>query len=193
MAQDLRDLFNNEEIVNETMPKNHEARFLKKLNAALPNNKPKNNWFSMAASVIVLLGFSFFAYKFYNDKGTPVESTPPIVSNVTPNSVKTLGDVSPGLKKVEEYYLASINMELAKIKFTPETKELFDGYVKQLEELDNEYNRLSEELTTNGISELTVNALIDNLKFRLNLLYRLRAQLQELNPSKTFEDQNQSI
>jgi hypothetical protein len=105
-----------------------------------------------------------------------------------------LGDVSPGLKKVEDYYLASINLELSKIEYTPETKDLFDGYVVQLEELDKEYKRLSVELTQSGPSELTVNALIDNLKFRLNLLYRLRAQLKELNTSETGVDEvKQSI
>ena len=80
------------------------------------------------------------------------------------------------LKKVEDYYLASINLELSKMEYTPETKDVFDGYLLQLDELDKEYQRLSAtELTESGPSELTVNALIDNLKFRLNLLYRLRS------------------
>ena len=94
-----------------------------------------------------------------------------------------MGDVSPGLKKVEDYYLASINLELSKMTYTPETKELFDGYLIQLNALDKEYQKLSLELTETGPSELTVNALIDNLKLRLNLLYRLREQLQKFNTS----------
>ena len=65
--------------------------------------------------------------------------------------------------------------------YTPETKELFDGYLKQLNTLDEEYQKLSLELTEFGPSELTVNALIDNLKLRLNLLYRLRTQLQKFS------------
>lgn len=193
MAQDIRDLFKEEAVAKESMPENHEARFLEKLNDAMPISKPKYNWFGIAASVIVLLGFSFMVFKFYNSNEIQVENTPETVVATKISQVKTLGDISPGLKKVEDYYLASINLELAKIKYTSETKELFDGYVNQLEELDKEYKRLSEELTNAGPSELTVNALIDNLKFRLNLLYRLRAQLQELNPSSTFENQNQSI
>ena len=47
---------------------------------------------------------------------------------------------------------------------------MFDGYLSQLEELNKEYNVLSNELTTSGPTERTINALIDNLKFRLNLL-----------------------
>ena len=64
----------------------------------------------------------------------------------------------------------------------------------QLDELDKEYKHLSVELTESGPTELTVNALIDNLKFRLNLLYRLRAQLKQLNTSENnTEEVKQSI
>jgi hypothetical protein len=55
--------------------------------------------------------------------------------------------------------------------------------VVKLEELNKEYDRLSVELTKHGPNELTVSALIDNLKLRLNLLYRLKEQLQDLNDS----------
>lgn len=173
MAQDIRELFKNDKISNEKMPKNHQDRFLEKLNEALPKKqKPKFYWLQLAASIVLLLGLSFGVYNYFQPE-QPVKVA----------TAKTLGDVSPGLKKVEDYYLASINFELSKIEYTPETKDVFDGYLLQLNELDKEYNRLSLELTESGPSELTINALIDNLKFRLNLLYRLRAQLKELNTS----------
>lgn len=193
MAQDIRDLFKDDKVSDEKMPKNHQERFLKKLNNALPEKpiKSKFNWFSIAASIIVLLGLSFGAYEYYQpEKLDPLEVVQPNESV----EVKTLGDISPGLKKVEDYYLASINLELSKMKPTEETKDLFDGYIAQLNELDIEYKRLSLELTESGPSELTVNALIDNLKLRLNLLYRLRSQLKQLNTSnQDNEEVKQSI
>lgn len=191
MAQDIRDLFKNEELTEENMQENHEARFLAKLNKALPQeeNKPSFNWKAVAASAVIFLGLSFAGYSFFKG-GT--ESTQTVVTTDT-KETKTLGDVSPGLKKVEDYYLASINLELSKIKYAPETKDLFDGYLEQLDELDREYKRLSIELTEAGPSELTVNALIDNLKFRLNLLYRLRNQLKQLNTSNIEVKETKSI
>jgi hypothetical protein len=92
--------------------------------------------------------------------------------------------VSPDLKKVEDYYIANINLELSKVKLTKDNKEVFDGYIAQLEELNKEYKRLTVELTENGPNELTVSALIDNLKWRLNLLHRLKEQLNQLNTSE---------
>ena len=188
MARDIRELFKDDKITHEKMPNNHQERFLNKLDEALPKAKnSKFNWMQIAASIVVLVGLSFGAFKYFQTEGA--SDLPTTVAATKMVETKTLGDISPGLKKVEDYYLASINLELSKIKYTPETKDLFDGYLAQLSELDNEYKRLSLELTESGPSELTVNALIDNLKLRLNLLYRLRTQLQDLNTS----DEVQSI
>ena len=192
MARDIRELFKDDKISHEKMPENHQKRFLNKLDKALPEQSVSNNfnWFSIAASVIVVLGLSFGAYTYFQPKAV---LTPTVAATNTVET-KTLGDVSPGLKKVEDYYLASINLELSKMKPTPETKELFDGYLLQLKELDLEYHRLSEELTESGPTELTVNSLIDNLKLRLNLLHRLRSQLKQFNTSEPPVDEvKQSI
>lgn len=190
MAQDIRDLIKQEEkLVNDKMPSNHELRFLEKLDKALPVEKKTHfNWLQIAASIVVLFGLSFGALKYFET----AESIGTIVDTKT-EPTKTLGDVSPGLKKVEDYYLASINLELSKMTYQSENKDLVDGYLEQLDELNTEYNRLSVELTENGPNELTVNALIDNLKYRLSLLYRLREQLKELNVSDEQKDIQQSI
>lgn len=189
MAQDIRELF-KEDKTKERMPKNHQERFFSKLEEALPvKKKTKFIWFQIAASVIILIGLSFGSFKYFQ--------TEQLINETVADKVvetKTLGDVSPGLKKVEDYYLASINLELSKVKYTDENKDVFDGYIEQLNILDKEYKNLSVELTENGPSELTVNALIDNLKYRLNLLYRLREQLKELNASDSKDKEaSQSI
>lgn len=193
MAQDIRDLFKDDKITFEKMPENHQERFLEKLDETLPKNKVINfSWINIAAGIAVILGLSFGAFKFFkiSDEDHPKQN----IANTEIAKTKTLGDISPGLKKVEDYYLASINLELSKMTYTPETKDLFDGYLVQLNELDKEYERLSEELTDSGVSELTVNALIDNLKLRLNLLYRLRTQLKEFSTdSISKETVHQSI
>lgn len=194
MAQDIRELFKNDKITHETMPENHELRFIKKLDEALPETKTKNTgWLRIAASIVLIMGLSFSAYKIINSPQPQPINTNNVAKTPTIET-KTLGDISPGLKKVEDYYLASINLELSKIKYTPDTKDLFDGYIEQLGELDKEYKKLSEELTESGPTELTINALIDNLKLRLNLLYRLKSQLKTLSPSQAgTEAEEQSI
>ena len=69
MAQDLKKILkdnqNNEQI---KMPENHEARFLKKLNQAMPTHKKKKNfsWLKIAASLVLLFGLSITAFKYFN-------------------------------------------------------------------------------------------------------------------------------
>jgi len=185
MAQDLKKMFSEDrQKIHNVMPTGHEARFLKKLEEELPATSIKKRFsiWNIAASAVVLLGLSFGAYQYFK--------TSPVIPDDKQQAVtlKSLGDVSPDLKKVEDYYVANINLELANVKLTPENKELFDSYIVRLEELNKEYNRLSVELTENGPNELTVSALIDNLKLRLNLLYRLKEQLNELNTSEEIQN-----
>lgn len=192
MAQDLKKMFSEDrQKIQNVMPKDHEARFLMKLEQELPALinpsrqsviKKRFSIWNMAASVVVLLGLSFGAYQFFN---TPDVMIQPDLQVVT---LKSLGDVSPDLKKVENYYVANINLELSNVKLTPENKDLFDSYIVRLEELNKEYKRLSMELTENGPNELTVSALIDNLKLRLNMLYRLKEQLKELNTTDVNQE-----
>jgi len=187
MAQDIKKLL-KQEVSQKKMSENHEARFMEKLDTNFPKKKTTNfSWLSIAASVVLLVGFMGYNHLNSEDPITIIET--PAVSDS-----KSLSDVSPTLKKVEEYYLASINLELSKLKYTTETKELFDGYLERLNDLNKEYDRLGIELTKSGPNEATINALIDNLKFRLNLLYRLKDQLKNLNTSETNQsDENQII
>ena len=122
-----------------------------------------------------ILGLTYGALQF----GKPVD--PVISADDASSQLSSLGDVSPELKKVEDFYLASINMQLSKIKLTPENKELFDGYLNKLDELNKEYQRLNQELTDEVPNALTVDALINNLKLRLNLLVRLQDQIKSFD------------
>lgn len=191
MAQDIRELFQKEQ-KNETqanLPAGHEARFLKKLDVEFSKtSKTTWSWWYIAASIVVVLGVGFGTFKYFQvPENIQVVDTPTDTeSNKGEIPTRTLGDISPDLKKVEDYYLANINFELSKVTLTPENKDLIDGYLTQLETLNQEYKRISLELTHSGPNELTVNALITNLKFRLNLMYRLKEQLETLKTTDSI-------
>lgn len=187
MAQDLRKLFEDDpKDQHIKMSEGHDVRFLKKLENKFPKEKKSTNRFgflNIAVSVIVLLGLSYGGYQYFQ---SPSEIVAPI--RVVDTEMRSLGDVSPDLKKVEDYYLASINLELSKVQLTPENKELFDGYVGRLKELNDEYKALTLELNTNGPNEATLDALINNLKFRLNLVMRLKEKLQEFSDDAYIQE-----
>lgn len=191
MSKEIRELFKQDfQLENgETMPKGHENRFLNKLEGAIPQKKASNfSWYNIAATVLLFIALGIGAYGYFQSEIIINDNT--VVDMKTNTSTKSLGDISPNLKKVEDYYIANINLELSKVKVTQENKELFDGYVNRLEVLNQEYGKLSIELNNLGPNEQTVNALIGNLKLRLNLMYRLKEQLKTLKTIKNKSSVN---
>ena len=192
MAQDIRDLLKGENPEKAKLSKGHENRFEAMLDKEMPQEKNSFSWLKIAAIALVLLSVSFFGYQYLSDFTGDINTpnTNPIVEvdtkkNDTPNQI-SIGDLSPDLKKVEDYYRTGINLQLASLKVDPENKELVDGYMSQLSILDKEYKKLNLELNKEGPTEATITALIDNLKLRLELLFKLKNKLNEF---KTQENE----
>lgn len=183
MAQDIRKMLQGHTDESPKLSKDHEARFEDRLAEAFPQEKPNTIFFYMkiAAVGILLLSIGFFGYQQLSNQ----DGVDTIIADTTENTEKnanqfTLGDISPDLKKVEDFYMNGINVQLASLQIDDENKELIDGYLERLAELDTEYTKLNNEMNVNGPSEETVTALIDNLKFRLELLFKLKNKLKEL-------------
>ncbi len=200
MARDIKKMFENYTPETPELPKGHEARFEAKLNKAFSETVSEEkdtsfSWLKIAAVAIVFLAVSFFGYQQLSKKGPNITNDPQksvVKSNAeklgqNDSSKLTLADISPDLKKVEEYYMTGINVQLASLKINDENKELVDGYMIRLSELDKEYTLLNAELSKVGPSEATVTALIDNLKMRLDLLFKLKNKLRELKNQKNEE------
>jgi len=192
MAQDIRELLKDRDPKSLDLSKGHKNRFEAKLNEAFPEEKSNFSWVKVAAVAIVLISVTFFGYQYLSDfNGTSIDkNSNPIVTTDENDKEKinqiSIGDLSPDLKKVEDYYLAGINMQLATLKIDADNKDLIDGYMNQLSVLDKEYKKLNLELNKVGPSEATITALIDNLKLRLDLLFKLKNKLNEF---KTQENE----
>lgn len=191
MGHDIREMMKEQENTRPMLSKGHADRFEARLELAFHTEKKKtkqngNNtffWLKIAAMVVVFFGLGYFGYQQLSMGGAN-EITTTIPEDGSENNVEiagiTLGDLSPDLKRVEDFYLAGINSQLASIEPDEENKELIDGYMKRLSELDMEYKLLNIELNEVGPTEATINALIDNLKLRLELLFKLKNKLKEL-------------
>ena len=194
MSQDLRELFSEHKEQEYKMKEGHEERFLELLDQSLPvsKNRPKSFW-AIAASVVVLLGIGIY---FLLEKPIDEAAGTTIVekSDVTEeqNSI-SLGDLSPDLKKIENYYVANINLQLSQLEVSPENKVLVDSYLEQLAVLNTEYSKLNYELNQMGPNNQTIAALIKNLQLRLELLYGLEDKINELKSSENEQVKTNSI
>lgn len=182
MAQDIREMFKeNREGEDIELKAGHKDRFLKRLDASLPQRK-KTSFFKLkiAASLLLCLGLGGYLLTTYTNEGTIGEE------NDGSPSIKqiSLGDLSPDLKRVENYYVSSISLELSRLELTDENKDLIDSFMKRLEELDQEYKVLTKELNDIGPNDQTISALIKNLQLRLELMHKLKVKLNELKSSE---------
>ena len=185
MAQDLRELFKEEKAKKHPMKDGHEERFLELLDKELPVQRKSTFYFiKIAASVLVL--FSLGIYTYINFKSDTLQQ-PAVVENETENTKAqgySLGDLSPELKKIENYYVANINLELSRLEVSNENKAMVDDYMRRLSELDEEYKGLNIELNEIGPNDQTITALIKNLQLRLQLLQKLKEKLNQLKSSE---------
>ena len=200
MGQDIRKMFQEKPEHEEyKLQSGHQQRFEDRLNRAMPVEKEKNNFhfLQIAAGLMIALAVGAFLY-FSNNEAETVNS-PQIVE--TPSEEKAekeevtgtdyrLSDVSPEFKKIEDYYMASLNIQLAKLDMTPGNKELIDAFMRKLETLNDEYIALNAEIQETGLNEETVEAMIANLQLRLDLLKKLKNKLDEIEQSKDLKNEN---
>lgn len=184
MAQDIRKLLKDYPEKQVHLPKGHEARFLVKRDKAFSNTSQKKSlpWFKMGVAAALLVGagiFTLLQFRSGETVSTQLSSEVPEKTTLV-NKQMTLADVSPDLQKIENFYLTGINVQLASLEFSDDNKELVDGYMQRLSDLDEAYQQLNKELADMGPNEATINALIDNLKLRLELLFKLKNKLEEL-------------
>jgi hypothetical protein len=185
MPKDLRELFKNEPMQSSELSKKHRKNFETKLQKELHRSKNNYNQFlKIAASFLIVVGLGSSLFYFSNNT---LEETPEVAK------IESLGSISPELKNIENYYLASINTEISNLHKNPENKVLLDGYLEKIGELTQEYKILTNELNTEGVNEKTINALIDNLQLRLKLLYQLKEQLNELKKLNITENESVQV
>lgn len=196
MGQDLRTLFRKErEGEKFELKKGHEARFLEKLDNEVPKrNKSSFALLKIAATILLVMCLGFIGYLEF----TKNETIPTTIVDVNNKKEKeetdfSFGDLSPDLKKVENFYVANINMELSKLEVSGENKDLVDSFMERLSELNSEYKDLNKELNELGPNDQTITALIENLQLRLQLLQKLKKKLNQLKSSKNEQITENSI
>ena len=189
MSTNFKERFKaNDDDLSLKMPDGHEARFLNKLEKQLPK-KTSRFQLKLVASVLLIIGLSVSGMLYLNRSNPNNDpKTQELVNTKPTETQKTLGDISPDLKKIESFYLANINLQLADMKITANNKALFESYITELDHLNNEYQKLNNELNSKGVNSDIVNALISNLKLRLSLMQRLNNKLQEFELSSPKEN-----
>ncbi|WP_299130494.1 hypothetical protein [uncultured Winogradskyella sp.] len=160
MKRDIRDLFKAEEDL-KPLPENHSVEFLEKLKKQT-KRKPKTiYWLSVAVVAIIALtiGFSMF----YNK---PSEEISPMLAQI---------------EAVEAEYLKDIENEWQNFIAIAEDEVLVARFKKKLNELDKDYQEVSKQFKNDANNILVIEALVDNLQTRLQILKDIQKHIKILN------------
>ena len=187
MPKDIRKMFENYPEESGALSSSHANAFENKLMKELHQRQPKQKnykWLSIAASIALLISIAihFTPSKAFIQAPEPVDKK-------TDQTIR-LGSISPELNTIETYYTNSINLELSQLEITDENQEILDSYLVKIGELTTEYKTLTLELNTKGVNDETIDALISNLRLRLQLLQRLKKQLNNLKELNLNQDEN---
>ncbi|MFY0629370.1 MAG: hypothetical protein JXR05_03250 [Flavobacteriaceae bacterium] len=171
MEDKLHNFFSENEFDFQEPHTGHLQRFEKRLQGAKSQKKTSWKWMSVAASVILLIGFTL---------GTVLKTEPVILS-----------DVSPKMQEVETYFLSTINVELQEIEKSRslETEKIIENALDQLEELEDDYKHFLEELNNTGEQRKIINEMINNYQKRLEVLKNVLTQIDQIKNPKILDDE----
>ncbi|MDY7395174.1 hypothetical protein UMM65_07960 [Aureibaculum sp. 2210JD6-5] len=181
MLKDIKDILKENSTEKLELPLNHRQRFENRLQKLEPKKAKNYIFLKIAASILVLISVGYFLIQ--NNS----------IETAIPDEKIDLATISPELKQIENNYITAINYEMLGIEATEDNKEILDAYLEKVALLSEEYNALSKKLITDEINENTVNALINNLQLRLQLLLELKDKLTELKTNKTLQNETNTI
>ncbi|TYP98779.1 hypothetical protein C7447_10294 [Tenacibaculum adriaticum] len=153
----------------------HEARFLRKLEHPKKGKNLSWKWMSIAASVVLFIGFYLGSshQKYQYD----------------------LASVSPKMAEAQSFFVSTINQELKEIEKyrNLETESIIEDSLNEIEELEDNYKNLRQELKANGNERHAIQGMITNYQQRLEVLEKLLIQLELLNNPERLNIQNDEI
>jgi hypothetical protein len=165
------------------MSKGHEKKFEQRLYKEFGASSKKNfsKFYKYAAVALIAVLSTVLVINQTNTVSKTTSKNPTQVSTIG------LGDVSPDLKTIEEFYLTSIKLELATLETSQDHEAMVNSYLEELKIINIAYKELEQDLNEFGVTEEIVNAMINNLQLRLELLQDLKQKLNHLN-KKQNED-----
>jgi len=160
MQRDIRDLFKEEEELKQ-LPENHRAEFLEKLRHQPRSKRIGILWLKVVAIAVIALTVGFSV--FYNP---PIEESTDMIAQI---------------EAVEAQYLEDIEKEWERFLTITDDDVLVERFKNKLADLSNDYQELTLQLQKDANNVLVIEALIDNLQNRLQLLKNIQEHIKFLN------------
>ena len=170
MERDIRDLFKENKDINIEMPPKHRTEFLQKL--AHQNKKQKsfirNNIYKIVSTVAIILACTVY----YFISTFKVEKT----------------SLQIQIAEIEKEYLISIDNEWESFLAVAEDSVLVNKYKVKMLDSDKDYQKITNQLHKTPNNIYVLEALINNLQRRLELIKNIKEHIKELNQKNTSNE-----
>ena len=172
MEDKLHTFFSENEFDFHEPHAGHMKRFENRLQGKKTHRNTSWKWMSIAASIILLVGFGLWST--FNNTQT-----------------NTLGSVSTKMKEVESFYVNTINVELKEVEKNRnlETEKIIEDALDRIEELEDSYKAFIKDLNNNGNQLKIVNEMINNYQKRLEILQEALDQIELIKNPKILDDE----
>jgi DNA-directed RNA polymerase beta' subunit len=148
-------------------PMGHHHRFMDRL-----EGKKKRGFFPLKALVPIAAAFAVMLTL--------------VLTYGLPQAQPPKAKVSPQVKETQMYFASIIEKEMGKIKKeqTPETKKMVQDALHHMQELEQDYDKLTRELVEKGESKQIIHAMITNLQTRISFLEEVLTQIENIKKLK---------
>ena len=166
MKNNIENYFSETDFDFQEPENGHFERFENKLKASKKSDKISWKWLSVAASILLMVGFWF--------------------GKMQQKASIDLADISPKLEEVQGYFVATIHQKTKVLENnrTPENELIIKQTLTQLENLEKEYQQLLKELNKQGNQEKIINFMIENYQLRLEILENMLKKINQIKKLK---------
>ncbi|RYJ42435.1 hypothetical protein [Flavobacterium beibuense] len=153
----------------------HQQRFLDRLDGKKKKHSPILILLPIAAAVLILFGI----FNVYNE-------------DTNGNNNQQVAKVSPKVQETQTYFAAIIEKELAKVEKekSPETQMIVQDALVQMKKLEQDYDKLTQELIEKGESKQLIHAMITNLQTRISFLEDVLTRIENIKKIKEDYHEN---
>jgi len=102
-----------------------------------------------------------------------------------------LADISPEMEQTQTFFTQTIERELFTIQqeVTPETQEIVDNALIQINNLETQYVSLKNDLAESGQDKRVIYAMIDNFQNRIDLLEQVLEHIEAIKKLNALRPQ----
>jgi len=168
MKQDIRKILEDKVVSNKKLSESHRAEFITKLKASRSTAKNSQQFiiYRVAAVIVVLITMGYFTYNLTRIQEPKVSQSQTMIAQ---------------METIEREFLKNIDTEWQNFLMLAKDEKLVKRFEQRLDNLDKDYQEVSQQFKENSNNILIIENLVENLQTRLQLLKDIQEHITILN------------